>query len=312
MAAIQSAWHLYIIYGVLLAVGMSGIYIPLISSLTRWFVAARGLMTGIALSGVGLGTMLMPPFVAWLLASFSWRLTFIIVGGAALLLGIPSAVFLRRRPDVDTEPADYDLVQPAPAGSTRQVSSLNLREALQSRPFWMLCALFAAFLFSQQTILIHLPSHASALGLSGIVGPTALSIIGAATILGRIAGGSLGDRVGHRLATVLDLGFLVLTFLWLLLARQVWMLFLFAALFGLGYGALVALMSPLIAELFGLISHGTILGTATFVATVGGAVGPVVAGHLYDVTRTYSIVLLACAGVVVVSFFLSLKLYRTP
>ena len=73
MSQMNALWHLYILYGVLIGIGMSGSFIPLVSTIARWFVGRRGMMTGIAMAGGGLGAMVIPPVVRWLISSYDWR-----------------------------------------------------------------------------------------------------------------------------------------------------------------------------------------------------------------------------------------------
>jgi len=88
------------------------------------------------------------------------------------------------------------------------------------------------------------------------------------------------------------------------------MFYLFAIIFGFGYGGVAALMSPVPAELFGLRSLGVIVGVAMFSFTVGGAIGPVLAGSIFDITGSYQLAFLICAGVSVIGLILS-SLFKT-
>ena len=98
MSQISTIWQLYLFYGVIIAMGTSGGYVPLVSTVARWFVKRRGLVTGIVISGIGLGTMVVPPIAAQLISSYGWRTSYIIVGIAALVLIILAAQFLKRDP----------------------------------------------------------------------------------------------------------------------------------------------------------------------------------------------------------------------
>lgn len=89
------------------------------------------------------------------------------------------------------------------------------------------------------------------------------------------------------------------------------MLYLFAAMYGFAHGGFFALISPLVAELFGLISHGVILGIVIFAGALGGATGPVLAGYIFDVTGSYSQAFLVCATMAVIGLILALLLKPT-
>jgi MFS family permease len=89
------------------------------------------------------------------------------------------------------------------------------------------------------------------------------------------------------------------------------MLYLFAVVFGLGYGGMIVSQSPIVAELFGLRAHGAILGAVVFGATTGGAIGPLVAGRIFDIIGNYQPVFLIYAGVSIISVILTVLLRPT-
>jgi len=91
----------------------------------------------------------------------------------------------------------------------------------------------------------------------------------------------------------------------LTVAKETWMLFLFAIIFGFSYGGFVSLESLLVAELFGMSSHGIILGCVVIAATIGGAVGPVMAGHIFDTVGSYQLAFLVCAALAVIATILA-------
>lgn len=109
--------------------------------------------------------------------------------------------------------------------------------------------------------MIHIYPHAVDLGISPATATNFLATIGGASIIGRFVMGSAGDRIGNKLSIIADLIVLSVAMLWLLAANEVWMLYLFTALYGFAHGGLFTLLSPMIAEMFGLRSHGEIFGT---------------------------------------------------
>jgi len=129
--------------------------------------------------------------------------------------------------------------------------------------------------------------------------------------VGRFIMGSAGDRFGHRLVMVICFIILAVALSGLQFARELRMLYLFAVIYGFAHGGFFALISPLIAELFGLSSHGVIFGIVNFSGTIGGATGPLLAGRIFDVTGSYQLAFLVCAVVMVVALILSLLLRPT-
>ena len=98
---------------------------------------------------------------------------------------------------------------------------------------------------------------------------------------------------------------LILRFLWLQVAREAWMLYCFAAIYGVAHGSFFTLISPTVARLFGIGSHGVLLGIVLFSGNLGGAIGPVVAGYIFDLTHSYQLVFLLMAGVCAIALLLT-------
>ena len=290
MSQISAIWHLYLFYGVIVSIGVSGAFVPLVSSVARWFVRRRGLMTGIVAAGVGVGTMVMPPVANWLIYSYGWRTSYIIVGGVVLVFILLAAQFLRRDPyQMGLLPYGETEVANEIDAEAQGDSSFSSSSAIRTRQFWLLCGIWLGFLYSMQATMVHVVIYATGLGISPASAANIMAIIGGVSIVGRITVGSIADRVGTRRALITSLAVLALTLFWLATAQEMWAIYLFAVIFGLAYGGLVPLSSPMVAELFGLRSHGAILGIVTTSATIGGAIGPVVAGYIFDLKGSYQL-----------------------
>ena len=110
--------------------------------------------------------------------------------------------------------------------------------------------------------------------------------------------GCASDRIGNKLALIITLVMAAASLLWLLVAKEAWMFYIFALIYGFAHGSMFTLISPMVAELFGLSSHGVIFGSVYFVGTVGGTIGPIVTGYIFDVTGSYQLgfIILATAG----------------
>ncbi|MFW6150642.1 MAG: MFS transporter, partial [Chloroflexota bacterium] len=130
--------------------------------------------------------------------------------------------------------------------------------------------------------------------------------LGGISIAGRFVVGTGTDKIGGRRALVGCFVFLVAGLLWLQFAREAWMLYLFAVLNGFAHGGFFTVISPTIAELFGLRAHGAIFGIIVFTGTIGSALGPLFAGYMFDLTQTYDIVFKVLAASAVVGLGLSL------
>ena len=98
MSQVQMVWQIYIIFGILASIGVAGSWVPLLSTIARWFVFRRGLMSGIAAAGIGVGIMILPPLSSYLISNLGWRTSYIIIGMAVLVLVIISAQMLKNDP----------------------------------------------------------------------------------------------------------------------------------------------------------------------------------------------------------------------
>ncbi len=310
MSQVSAIWQLYLFYGLIVAIGSSGLDVLPLSTAARWFVKRRGMMSGILKAGTGAGILIMSIVASGLIVSYGWRTSYLILGSAAFAFIILAAQFLRRDPgQKGLVPYGADEADAADLNATE--AGFSLQEAIHLRQFWMLCALCVITLFYIDTIMVHIVPHGIELGISAASAATILAVIGGVSMVGRVVMGSAGDRVGSRLAISVCFPIMAVALFWLQIAQELWMLYFFAAVYGFAHGGFFALLSPLVAELFGLGSHGVIFGIVFFSGAIGGSLGPVLVGYIFDVTNSYQLGFLACALLAVISFILALLLRPT-
>lgn len=308
LSQVQALWHLYLYYG-LVGVGVSGAFVPMVSTVARWFVKRRGLMTGITVSGLGVGTLVMPPLATWLISVFEWRNAYVIISVLVFVLIMLAAQFLRRDPqEMGLLPYGENKSNAFPYSAA---NGFTLLEALATRQFWTLSAIYLFYCLSIGAVIAHIVLHGIGLGASPAKAAVILSVTGAASTAGRIILGTTGDRVGYKRTLAIALAVQSAALFWLLAARDLWMLYLFGVAFGFSYGGIAALFSPFIAEQFGLKAHGIILGVFMIASQIGEAVSPVITGHIFDRTGSYFLAFLAWAVLAAVSLILVLIL-RPP
>ena len=307
MSQVTTVFQLYLFYGVLIGLGASSTFVPLSSTIARWFIKYRGQMTGAAVSGLGVGTTILPFAVNLLIASYGWRISYVVIGMLTLPVMIISAQFLRRDPGQMGQLA-YGESEIVGDSVELQDCGFSFEEALRNRQFWMLCVLFSCHLFGQQAVLVHIVPHASDIGFSGTMAASILSIIGSLTIAGMIVMSNVGDRLGNKPALIISFVLVTLALFWLLAAREAWMLFIFAVVFGFAFGGIVALESPVVAELFGLRAHGTLFGIVVAAFTLGGGIGAFLTGKVFDITGDYSLAFIASAILSLIGLILVLLL----
>jgi MFS family permease len=312
MSELSSIWQLYLFYSFFLGIGVSAVDIIPLSTLMRWFVRRRGIMTGITKMGTGLGQFAIPLLANMFILEYGWQSSYLIIGISMLILLIASGLPLRREPgsmgllpDGDEESQSIN-----PAFSQ---TGFSLRVALRTRQFWTLCLAYLITMFCLFIVTVHIIPHATDIGLSPTAATGVLSTIGATSILGRFLTGIAIDRTGNRLTMVLCYILLISSFLWLQVATEQWMFFLFAVVYAFAHGGLYTTISPVVAEYFGLRAHGSLFGILFFCSTLGGAIGPVVAGHIFDTTESYSLAFWACtaAATAALALILSLRKIKT-
>lgn len=287
MAQLSAAWQLYLFYGILVGTGMSGFFIPVLSTIARWFVTRRNIMTGVVLAGTGIGNLVAGPASNWLITTYDWRTSYLITGALALVLLVSLAQLLKR------DPSEMGQVPYGGSGNTKPVIAeagvreFSLEEAVCTRQFWLFFGMLISFGFWMFAILVHIVPHATGLGVSAAAAANILATIGAASIVGRMVLGGIADRIGNKQIFIWGFASTSAGFFWLISAREAWMLYLFAAVFGFFQGGMGVSESPLVARLFGLGAHGLIFGVAGLGFTLGGAIGPFLAGYIFDITSSY-------------------------
>jgi len=308
MSQVGAVWQLYLFYGVIIGAGMGGSWVPIVSTVARWFAKRRNLMTGIVLSGVSIGTLIGAPVASRLISAYDWRMSYIVVGGIVLVVGVLAAQFLRRDP-TQANQGPYSGSEGEKQEPVSETHSLSLREAVHTQQFWLASGMFFCLGFCVYTIMAHIVLHANGLGISPTSAADILATIGGLSIVGRIVLGSAADRFGNRRVFIIGFILMAATLFWLVPAKEAWELYLFAAVFGLAFGGCITSESPLVARLFGLSSHGLILGVVNLLGfTLGAAVGPLIAGYIFDMTSSYQLAFIVTAATGVVGLILTVLL----
>jgi predicted MFS family arabinose efflux permease len=309
MSQTSALWQLYLFYGVIIGTAMGGSFVPPTSTIARWFVKRRNIMTGVVVAGISVGGLIAPPLANWLISVYDWRISYIILGGIALVAVILVAQLLRR------DPAQ---VGQAPYGESeeetelkRGIKTFSLREAASTRQFWLVSGMYFCLGFSMFTILVHIAPHATDLEFSATTAANILATAGGVGVIGRLALGWAADRIGNRQAFIIGFALMAAALFCLIPATEMWALYLFAAVFGFAAAGCAVSESPLVAGLFGLRSHGLIMGVINIGFCIGAAAGPFLAGYIFDVTGSYSMAFLVCAVVSAAGLILSAILRPT-
>jgi MFS family permease len=304
MSRISNIWQLYLLFGVVVGVGIGGTFVSLASTVARWFVKRRTVMTGIVVAGSGLGQMIIPPLASYFISHYTWRVAYLILGGIALVVIVSLAQLLRR------DPAQIGLRPYGESEAKEQQFKLEppsslLREAVRSRQFWVVVTMIFCLGYGVSSIMVHIVPHITDLEITAAIAASIFATMGGTGIVGRVVLGAAADRIGNKNAFIIGFALMALILLWLIPATTVWSIYVFAVVFGVASGGCVASESPLVATLFGLKAHGLILGFVVCGFSIGAAVGPFLTGYIFDVDNSYRVAFFICASLAVIGLILS-------
>lgn len=284
LSQITEPWQLFAIFGLFIGVGMSTHDVVTLSTIARWFHQRRGVMTGVAKVGTAAGQVAVPPAAAILIAGYGWQFALVTLGVVAIALLLIAALAMKSPP----------AIQKSTLQTTADGYSFN--EARRSRELWMLSAIQFLFFPALTTIPLHIVVHGMDMGMSAPIAAILLSVVGAASVVGRLTIGTLVDRIGGKGALILCFVPLIASLLALLFNFAPGVLFIPVAIYGFAHGGFFTVISPTVAEYFGLRAHGALFGLILFFGTIGGAVGPILAGRIFDLTGSYSLAFSTLAG----------------
>jgi MFS family permease len=296
----NSVWQFYLFFAIL-GIGAGSTFVPILTTIPRWFFQKRGTMAGVVLCGISLGTLIASPLSNWLISIFNWRTSFLILGGVVLVLTVSAAQFLRSDPaEKGLRPYGQDL-HSRKTGSSAW--GFTLREAAVTRQFWEILAIFFAFGFCALAIMVYIAPYAIDNKIPPATAASLVATVGGVSIVGRLTMGSLADRIGNKQCMLIGLAIMAAAVILLLFSSNIWMLYAFAVIFGFAYGSIGPSQSPAVVECFGLKHHGQVFGVVDIGFTLGAALGPFVFGFILDRTGSYQNVficgILVClAGVI--------------
>lgn len=303
---------LYLAWGIGIGLGVGCAYVPSVGAVQPWFIARRGLASGIAVAGIGVGNFLVPLLAARLVEALGWRQSFLVLAAGTAVLGGLAGWAIENRPQArglypdGARPADG--ARPpaqAPAG-------VSLRAAMRERAFWLQWGAIFACGVGLFIPFVHLAPYARDAGHSETTAVFLVSLIGVGSMIGRFGLAGVADRMPRRvLHAALYAGMAAMLGLWLASSGAV-ALGVFAVLFGTFYGGFVALQPPLAMDLYGARSVSGIIGVLYTAAGLGLLLGPWLAGVAYDLTRSYTAPIVAGIVLMLVASGFALALRRAP
>ena len=291
----NSLWQLFITYSLLLAMGTGPIYVVPMSTVSRWFDKKRGLAMGLSSMGIGLGTMVMAPFATYLITSYSWHTAYLVIGQIACVIVVPLSRLLKKDPaEIGALPDGAERVYSAmPSGgvTTAPVQS-SLLSIIRSRNYWLIAFIHFFFAACAFFVFSHLVPHITDIGFTPIEAALVITLLGAASIPGRLFMGIASDRIGRKTASITCTLFMAVAIYWLVWTRDLWGLYLFAVVYGFFYSGFGSSTAALISNSFDLGNIGTVFGLLEIGIGLGAAAGAAFGGYIFDTSNSYEAVFL--------------------
>jgi MFS family permease len=302
LAAASTAQNLpqvYAAYGLGVGLGVGCAYVPAIGAVQRWFVRRRGFASGLAVSGIGIGTLVMPPLASFLIELLGWRGAYLALGALAAAIGGGMALLIENGPRDRGLGPDGDPPQPGAQPAHRE--GAPVREAIRSRRFISLYAACLICSFGVFVPFVHLVPYARDHGTAPSSAVLLLGVIGIGSTAGRFFLGGLADRMGRQLSLLaMFVGMALALAVWVV-ATNIWSLAAFAFFFGVFYGGWVAVLPAVVMDYFGGRNVSGIIGILYTSVAFGTLIGPSAAGFAFDLSHSYTLPILASAAANIVA-----------
>ncbi len=285
----------YITFGVGAGIAAACAYIPMVAHVGGWFEKSRATAVGISVAGIGVGTLVMNPLSASLIDQYGWRSTYRIFGVVGPLILLAGTLMMARAP--------------GEAGAAPS----RIREAFTSSTFrllWLAALCYATALFIPFVFAVP---YAKERGISPVAAATLVGLLGGSSVLSRIGFSWLTNKFG--IFRIFRFGFVLspIAFVtWLFAGSSFTALAIFMLIMGIGYGSFVAVSPLVLADLFGVVGLGSLMGFFYTACGLGGLIGPPMAGRMIDVYGGYTMSIYVALGLGIISFLLLTLIPATP
>ncbi len=309
----------YLWYGVVAALGRSTFFISTTTLVTRWFEQRRGMAMGLMMAGNGIGPFVFSPVVTWVIFRWDWQTAFVAVSVTMTSVLILAYFLMRNHPhEMGLRPYGADTVSAAPPPTPKPKSApLASTEAsvgslwssvLRHQGFWTLSLINFFCCICHSIPLVHTVGFAQSAGLSAFASSWVLAVMGLTSVIGRIFWGFFADRHGARLTLMLTLLMQGAFILWLVGTQDPVVFFLYAVIWGFGYGGGGTQYGVVARELYGTRLFGPGYSGQNCFAMVGMAVGGFLGGYLFDISHSYVTSWLVSFGAGLISALLGMDL----
>ena len=313
MSLIESPWEALLVYGVVFALGCAGTSItPVGVLLSRWYPHRMGMANSIAISGMGVGQLLVISVLAVQLTTLGWRGSFLALGVATLVCVLPFVLAMTR-----AEPPDQAAPLPESGTETRATAAAGggaetLREALASRRLQLLLVIYVVCGFQDFLVATHMVAFALDEGVDTLLAGNMLAFMGLTGLAGVLLAGVLNDRFGPVLPTALCFALRIVLCALLLLSREPAVIVGAALLYGMTFWMTAPLAVVFARESASIALLGTVSGLITMAHHVAGGIGALAGASIFDAYGSYTRAFVAMLVLSVFALGLTLVLPRRP
>ena len=301
----RSLIEFQLIFGVLVGGATAAIFAPMMACVTGWFDTHRSLAVSLVSAGMGMAPLTMAPLAARLITRHDWRISLEIIAVLVAVVMIPVAALVRRAPVLIAGDATV-----ATAAEPR--SAMTSGQAMRSPQFIILLLTNFFCCATHSGPIFHTVSYALTCGISMIAAVSIYSVEGLAGLVGRVAFGILGDRLGAKHVLVGGLLLQAIGALAYFFVRELSAFYAVAAVFGFIYAGIMPLYAVLARENFPLRMMGTIIGGTAMAGSLGMATGPVAGGLIYDTFGSYEWLYVGACGIGLGAFLIALTFRPFP
>lgn len=311
---VTSLWQLYLVYGLLTALGLAATgHVVASAIVSRWFIRRRATALAVLSAASMAGVSLLVPLAMWLILRLGWRGTYGVLGLGILVLMLPLALWVvRDSPEAMGLAPDGAAAPPADPGRAGREKT-SVAEAVRTASFWQICCALSACGFTMGLLSAHGVPMLTDHGYDPMLASWALAVLGGTSVAFVLVLGVIADRIGCRPVLAAVLAGRAVAYTGLFLIRDLpGLLLATAALGGATMAGVLSNTSALTASIFGRHSVGPVFGTMFLVHQTGAALGAWLGGYLFEQTGGYGAAFAISGVVLVASSLVTLLIEERP
>lgn len=289
MAGVQAQWQVFLLYGVVYAIGNAGTSVaPVGVMISGWFVRRRGMATSSAMAGTAAGQLVIIALLAALIASASWRWAYGLLGLVTFVVVLPLVLIAVRKPPEAEADSENE-----PHAVAKELPSVQAGDALRTRQLWLLFTIYAICGFQDFFVATHVVAFALDQNVRPVIAGNMLAFMGLFGLVGVLATGLMADAFGAARPTLLCFLLRIVLFVGIMLFQNTWSIIAFALLYGFTFIITAPLTFVFVGNIFGRARLGTITGLINMVHQIFGGLGAFVGGLIFDAYGSYDRIFVA-------------------